>query len=121
MKNIIALALVVSVTGCASVPTEKWTTQQKVLGGTLAALNAADYATTKKCLSMPNCREANPLLGEHPSDTKLAVFKVAFTGGQLMLADMFPEQRTKILWIMNGLTLGVVANNVKTIGWKMPF
>lgn len=116
MKRLLSFAAITIITGCAG-----WTTEQKVLGGVSVALDAIDYETTKKCLSMANCHESNPLLGEHPSNSKLAVFKIGMAAAKLDIADAFPSMRTGILRVMNVIQLGVDINNAKIVGMKWGF
>lgn len=116
MKRLLILSAAVVVTSCAS-----WTPTQKALGVTSVALDVVDYTTTKKCLSMTNCHEANPILGEHPSESKLIAFKAVTAAGKLAIADAFPKVRTQLLTIMNVMQFAVDAHNAKLVGFHWGF
>ena len=72
MRYLIGLILLISFTGCASLPTPKpWTTGEKVMLGWSIAASAADAYTTTQALNNPNNYEVNPIMGKHPSNGRV--------------------------------------------------
>ena len=99
---------------------QEWKTTDKVLLGTYAAASLADAMQTDAGIKSGKYIETNPVFGEHPSTARIYLTKAAFGGLIYWLADSFPENRRTILWIANGLQIGVVAHNA-SIGMKVKF
>jgi hypothetical protein len=65
-----------------------------VLAGIATAATVADVATTSHCIAAyADCREANPLLGSHPSQARLYGVSFSMLGGQL-LASAWMRRKT---------------------------
>ena len=60
---------------------------------------------------MCNFIETNPLLGKNPSRKEFLALKVATVGISYYLLDKYPDQRTLVLGIMNGIYIDTVLNN----------
>ena len=106
---IIAMLLV----GCATRP---WTIEEKVLLGASCLAMAADTYTTTRFLDNENNWEVNPILGRHPSDTKVITYMISSQAVAIILAHYFPKYRSWILGVKTGLnTVGAVNNS--TLDW----
>ena len=108
---------------------EDWDTLDKNLWKSYLALNVIDTGQTfdliKKqrqvdCFSMCNLIETNPLLGKNPSRKEFLGLKVATIGISYYLLDKYPDQRTLVLGIMNGIYIDTVLNNHE-IGLRAKF
>ena len=91
---------------------EDWDTVDKNLWKSYLALNVIDTGQTfdliKKqrqvdCYQMCNFIETNPLLGKNPSRKEFLALKVVTVGVSYYLLDRYPDQRTLVLGIMNGI------------------
>ena len=81
------------------------------------ALSAIDGAQTIECLDRGGCEEGNPLLGKHPSTTKLIAIKV---GAGLVHFALFnrlnnrnPKAALRLAQVSCGLQGTVVALNAR--------
>ena len=108
---------------------EDWDTLDKNLWKSYLALNVIDTGQTfdliKKqrksdCFSMCNLIETNPLLGKNPSRKEFLALKLATVGLSYYLLDKYPDQRTLVLGIMNGIYIDTVLNNHE-IGLRVNF
>ena len=100
--------------GCATA--RPWTTEEKVLLGASCLAMAADTYTTTRFLDNENNWEVNPILGRHPSDTKVVMYMFSSQVVAIILAHYFPEYRSWILGVKTGLnTVGAVNNS--TLDW----
>lgn len=108
---------------------EDWDTLDKNLWKSYLALNVIDTGQTfdliKKqrqvdCFTMCNLIETNPLLGKNPSRKEFLALKVATVGLSYYLLDKYPDQRTLVLGIMNGIYIDTVLNNHE-IGLRVKF
>lgn len=99
-----------------------WDATDKVLFGTFVGLQIVDGAQTSYASHHPDeFREANPVLGSHPSDAKIILFKSALVGGVYWLVkDVDPTQRKIVLGILDLLYVSVTAHNA-AIGVKIGF
>ena len=106
-----------------------WDTVDKNLWKSYLVLNVIDTGQTfdliKKqrqvdCFSMCNLIETNPLLGKNPSRKEFLALKVATVGLSYYLLDKYPDQRTLVLGIMNGIYIDTVLNNHE-IGLRVNF
>ena len=83
-------------------------------------LNVADIGLTMKALDQPNVREMNPILGEHPSDGKLALFGISvgilhYVGTRYVFKSA--KSRKYWLWGTNIIKAGAVGNNLVIVEW----
>jgi len=61
----------------------------------MVAGQCSDFATTEWGLDHGYV-EANPLVGEHPTDTQIALFKLGSIGVFWGLGELFPDKREEI-------------------------
>lgn len=98
---------------------DEWNNTDKALMASLVVMDLVDIAQTRKCMKLPNCHEANPLLGKHPSDTTLVASKALSLGAIYWLVDTYPQIRPYALVGANVLQFVVIRHNyVGThLGW----
>lgn len=98
-----------------------WTDEQKILAGVAYTAMVIDYGQTRSIVGHPTLYEQNPLLGEHPSMSRVNRHFALSALASYIIADALPsEQRT---WFLRGLALvqvGVVAHNV-SLGIRVSF
>lgn len=102
------IASVLLVGGCAN--TRPYTKEEKFLFGTMVAANLADWYTTKRILDKGG-REFNPILGDHPSNEEVFIFKAGVVGLFYGLGELFPEHRKIFLLIGTIAGAGPAAHN----------
>ena len=106
MSKIRSILLVVAflfVTSCAGNTRTPWTTMDKALLVGSLVTSAADLYTTHDGLQNHNMHELNPILGKHPSDTRLVLTTVAFNAIVIFVADRVPSLRK---WLLGGKMVG---------------
>jgi hypothetical protein len=108
MKNLL-LILIILLTGCVHV--RPWTAAEKTLLITSWVAAGADYSTTKNALSNPNNYEMNPIMGEHPDDTKLITYMLSSQIIATGLAHFFPKYRKMLLGGKTVVNTGCAINN----------
>jgi len=86
-KGMIVTTVILSL-GCASAP-RKWHSEEVILATLSTGAAAWNYSETEKALDR-GAHEMNPLYGEHPSDTKLAVCFGITQAATLALAHYLP-------------------------------
>ncbi len=74
-KVLFLIVLAIALSGCAPHPVVPYDTAEKVLLGAVVGGQIWDLASTEQKLG-EGCIEANPILGEHPSDAALVGSKV---------------------------------------------
>lgn len=92
----------------------------KLPAGAMIGLHAADLGTTFHALSSGKGREANgvmaPIVG---SPAGAIALKAGVTAGTIYIASKLqrkhPTGAKVMLWTLNGVLAGVVANNVRVI------
>lgn len=90
----LALACAVALAGCASEP---WDTTDRVLGYTALGAAIADWSQARYIAENPSkFKDKNPLLGPHPSRTKVDAYFVGAIGGGYLLADALPGRYRKL-------------------------
>ena len=108
---------------------EDWDTLDKNLWKSYVALNIIDTAQTFdlidkqrliECHTMCNLIETNPLLGTQPKRVEVVSLKLTTTVLAYYLLDRYPDQRTLVLGIMNGIYLDTIHNNHQ-IGLRLNF
>lgn len=100
----------------------EWDTTDKVLFGSLVALQVVDTAQTWKVHNQPDFyKEKNPLYGSDPNMAVVVGVKVLVTTGiYWIVKDMSGPDRKLILSVVDLLQFGVVENNYK-IGLRFGF
>ena len=87
---------------------KKWDNADKTLESIFLALMAGDERQTEAA-QRANLPEANPILGEHPSKTKIRSYFAATALAHMGLADLLPSKYRKVL---QGLSVGFEGNVV---------
>lgn len=87
---------------------------------TLAALNVADYFSTKEALKCNNLIESNPIMKPFvKNDFAFAAVKIGLTAGNHFLMQKLYKQNRKLAWavslISNFAMSYIVANNIRLI------
>lgn len=99
-----------------------WDRLDKTLFGGLIILNIIDAGQTVDMIRHhPTYYEQNPLLGKHPREEEVYIFKVAVTGIAYVIADsMTPGNRKLFLGFADAIVLTAVNHN-RTIGLHVKF
>lgn len=98
-----------------------WTGEEIGWGAAAAAVRLADWAQTRNIVRNPDrFREANPIIGEHPSRGRVDGAFVLGSALLFGLAHYLPQYRKQILQWFVVLGAGVVARNA-IIGVRMSF
>ena len=102
--------------GCST--PKPWTTRNKVLAGVMMAGTAADMWSTSYALSN-GATELNPLYGENPSDSTLALSGAISSGVFLVIGHFLePEARDWFFGIVGGgRFLAAGWNTTQTYAW----
>ena len=103
-------------------PAGKWDTTDKLLFAGFVVANAIDASQSVNIAKNPDqYYETNPLIGKHPSEGEIWLFKAAVVGGMYWLArDAKPAHRKIMLLIGNAIVLTAVNHN-RTIGLHVRF
>ena len=116
MKIFSIVIIAIFFAGCATIDVRPWTTGEKVLLGASCLAAVADAYTTTRFLDNPYNYEMNPILGMHPSDTKVVTYMISSQAIMIILAHYFPKYRSWILGVKTGLnTVGAINNS--TLDW----
>ena len=94
--------------GCATRP---WTTQEKILLGASCLATVADTYTTTRFLDNEDNWEINPMLGRHPSDTKVVIYMFSSQMIVVLLAHYFPSLRIPLLGTKTVVNTGFALHN----------
>jgi len=92
--------------------THHWTTSNMILAGAYAATVWIDLAQTRYFLKDPKWEESNPILGKHPSPTKVDLLGLAGVGAMIGVAHVVGNPWRNML-----LGLGV-AVEARVIAWN---
>ncbi len=114
-----ALALTLGSTARAS----EWTRTDSAFELGLVALSVTDFGQTSWFLSnRPYSYETNPLLGRHPSRSKVATFGVVGLGSHFLVALALPQPYRR-LWqlVAIGVETDAVTSNARTFGFHVTF
>ena len=111
MKRLLALLLVsVFFVSCAA--PRAWTKDKKMAAGFFLTGLGADMYSTKKLVDEPDkFRETNSFLGDHPSDSDIAVYTGIVAGLILFICHYWPEGRMPILTIGGLIEFGCAYHN----------
>ena len=111
---IIIMLLLLS--GCST--PKPWTTRNKVLAGVMMAGTAADMWSTSYALSN-GATELNPLYGENPSDSTLALSGAISSGVFLVIGHFLePDARDWFFGIVGGGRFVAAGwNTTQTYAW----
>ncbi len=69
---------------------DPWDNWDKALFAGAVVANAADGVTTHIIMREEGCTEKSPILGEHPSDARIAAYLTAVTIAQYLVAEHLP-------------------------------
>ena len=113
MKKLIVL-LVILLAGCATLPGDKWTTQDKTLEATYLTLHAIDWRQTRYISEHPGrYYECNPVLGRHPSTGEVDLWFASTTIAHVAVTHLLPQEYRKYWqWINIGMSGGCVGQNI---------
>jgi len=94
VKGAVAIAVAVSLAGCASEP---WDKTDRVLGYTALGVAVADWGQARYIADNPGkFKDRNPFLGEHPSRAKVNAYFIGAIGGGYLIADGLPSKYRKL-------------------------
>ena len=112
MKRFIVVVLVVALSGCAHLKPHprKWTKGEKALLCVSVVAAGADYYTTERFLDR-GYEELNPVLGKHPSDTKLTLVGWGCYAALIGFLHLYPELRRPVLFCLTPVNAGFAAHN----------
>ena len=116
------LALILAFISLPAFAGEPWSTQDKVLFGVSTTLLVADWAQTRTIAKNPDrWYETNPLLGKHPSVSRVNNYFATTLVANYFITDyLSPKWRTRFQGGLIAVELVVVGNN-KRIGIGMSF
>ena len=104
---IVSMALLL-LSSCSPRP---WTKQEKLAAGYFCIAHFADYYTTNRMLNNPGNWEENPILGEHPSDSKVTVYFSLTAIGALAVGHFWPDARKPLFLGYGTLNAGLAVHN----------
>ena len=95
--------------------TYPWTARSKWLCAGMVGAHYLDYETSRRLnfgetIDGGHFNELNPLLGDHPSDSDLALFKGGAVLLTVVLAEIWPEHRD-LIFFCSGLSAGLAAGS----------
>ncbi len=99
-----------------------WTTQDTALQIAVTASLYADYAQTKDIQRYPQCWEANPILGRHPTDKAIDRYFLAVAVGHAAIAYALPAGWPRTTW--QGAVIAIEVAQViknKKAGFRFSF
>ena len=106
---LISLVIISFSTSCAS--PRPWNKQEKVAAGFNVLGIMADAYATENMLDNSNHYELNPSLGEHPTDTQLAIYFPITVIITLGLSHFYPKLRKPLLFGYGSLSFGAAISN----------
>ena len=95
MKTMISFLLFILLTSCSHIHHYNWDREEVVLYMLSIASSGADMYSTNKLINKGG-QEENPLLGNHPSGTKLISYWVLTGLVRFVIADHLPSKWRKI-------------------------
>ena len=107
-STILFLFIALLFTSCAS--PRPWTKQEKIAAGFFLLAHSADAITTSQLTDNGNY-EINPILGKHPSDTKISVYFSLTAIGALIVSHFNPDFRKPLLYGYGALNAGLAIHN----------
>lgn len=110
MKHI-PIILILILTGCS------WSKSEIKWGIASTIATGADIYTTTRMLDNPRNHECNPLMGRHPSDTRVIIHMAGFQVLALTMAHFVPEWRSWILGGKTGINTICTINNMN-LDWN---
>lgn len=99
---------------------DSWSTTDKTMAATFSTLMLVDALQTHEIANTPGHEESNPILGKHPSDTRIAIYFIGMTAITLTAAHKIPKLRRFILTTGNVLQIYSVRHNYMA-GIKIDF
>lgn len=107
LSFLLGMAVGLALTSCA-----KASTLDRTLYYSAQAATVMDWVQTKEITRNPNFKEGNPLLGEKPSDGKIAaVMLTRMAATHFVYTKVEGDYRTAVLGALNVVWWGVVAHN----------
>ena len=103
MKYPLIIILLITLSGCASA--RPWTKSEKVMLIASCIAAGADAYTTIEGLNS-GCSEAQPVMGENPSNAMVIGFTGIIQAAFIVWAHYYPDYR---MWIMGGKTVANTA------------
>ena len=101
--------------------TREWDRMDKFLFGSFVVVNVIDAMQTVDMKNHPGYYEMNPLLGKHPSEGEVWLFKAAVvTATYYIVRNAHPANRKLGLAIANAIVLTAVEHN-HSIGLRVRF
>lgn len=118
LKTLFALTLLsASQVFAEAKPYDEWEQQDKVQLATYTALAIMDYQQTSWAMKQKDAQgnyiysEQNPLLGERPSDTRLAVAQLLTVGAMYYDIKYYDDEHRKFRWVMIAIKVAAVVHN----------
>jgi hypothetical protein len=101
---------------------EDWSTSTRALTGLSMALTVADWGQTRMIARNPQTyRELNPILGPHPSQSRVDAYMIGYLATQYLIAEYAPEpMKTLLLTYVLVVQAKAVGNN-RSIGLQIRF
>ena len=97
---------------------DEWTTGQNTAEAAYLALVVVDWHQTREGQTKPNMVETNPVLGAHPSNSKVNAWFIGSNVVQFLIADALPTD-LRNCWLAAGIAFEVsVVKNNKSIAIK---
>jgi hypothetical protein len=122
MRRIWIVAAVVALAVTSAARADDWTTADTALQASVAALQVADWGQTSWGMEH-GYAETNPLLGAHPSPTRLNLMVPAAILGHALVARLLPHPY-RTAWQATAIVVevGYVTRNASLIGlrWSLP-
>jgi len=106
MKHI-TLILLIILSGCS------WSKSEIRWGIETCVATGADIYTTTQMLNNPDNYERNPIMGRHPSNTKVITYMVSSQILALTVAHFVPKWRKWILGSKTVVNFGAAIHNTR--------
>ena len=116
MKHLILLLCLLS-SYCHASDENHWSTQDKTQFATYTALSVIDYSQTSWAMKQKDSEgnylyeEKNPLLGNRPSDEKIAIAQLLGIGVMYYDIEHYGDKHRKLRWVIIAIKTAVVIHN----------
>jgi hypothetical protein len=113
MNKLLFALLLGALAGCSTVPSN-WTTEDTQRESVYAVATVMDWRQTMDIARHPDRKEANTILGEHPTNEKINQYFVVAGILQYSIAAILPPEE-RAAWQSMGILLEVICvrNNLK--------
>ncbi len=122
MKKLFIISLFVLCIPASTMAADKWTTQNIIMEGTYHIIRAVDWSQTRYIANNPKrFHEMNPVIGRHPTTSKVNQYFLVTAFLHLAISHYLPENY-RTAW--QGMTIFVSAGLVKhnySVGIKLNF